>query len=274
MNALGKSLVTVMALGALALACIGCAASATNVGAVQTPAATPKPAPSVAAAPTASLAPTVAPAPTPQVIRGDFATLEAGRRYALLSRGTNPTMSFVVPSGWTGNETLATKDYGNAGPDGPVWFPQPFDHGFKNPCTDHTPVVPAAGSGAAGLLGVIAGQPGIKAGPLTDVTIGGHHGKSIEYTVTVDPATCPTNGDDGGFWIWGTCPAPVAVGCEMVGNGDRRYGVGLNSPERAFAIDVDGKTITFFTKEPVNLSAADRADLQQVIDSMEFEPAG
>ena len=56
--------------------------------------------------------------------------------------------------------------------------------------------------------------------------------------------------------------------------GDRRYGVGLNSRERAYAIDVDGKTVTFFTKEPVDLSAADRAELQQVIDSIEFEPAG
>ena len=166
----------------------------------------------------------------------------------------------------------ATKDYGDSGPDGPVWFPQPFDHGFKNPCTDHTPFLPAAGSGPAGLLGVIAHQPGIKAGPITDVTVGGHVGKSVGYTVTTDPATCG-NGQDG-FWIWGTCPTPVTSGCEIVGTGDRRYGVGLNSPERAYAIDVDGKTVTFFTKEPVHLSAADRAELQQVIDSMEFEPAG
>jgi hypothetical protein len=66
----------------------------------------------------------------------------------------------------------------------------------------------------------------------------------------------------------------VTTGCELVGVGDRRYGVSLNSPEHAYAIDVDGKTVTFFTKEPVSLSAADRAELQQIIDSMEFVPAG
>ena len=259
MHALANALVTVTAVVAVALACIGCGAAATNVGVVQTPTATPKPASSSTAAPTTpSLTPTVAPAPTPQVIRGDFAALEPGRRYALPSRGTNPSISFVAPPGWTGNETLATKDYGDSGPDGPVWFPQPFDHGFKNPCTDHTPVLPAAGSGPAGLLGVIAGQPGIKAGPLTDVTVGGHAGKSVAYTVTVDPATCASDDAGGGFWIWGTCSAPVTVGCELVGDGDRRYGVGLNSPERAYAIDVDGKTVTFFTKEPDHLSASDR----------------
>ncbi len=65
----------------------------------------------------------------------------------------------------------------------------------------------------------------------------------------------------------------MTTGCELVGVGDRRYGVALNRPERAYAIDVDGKTVTFFTKEPASLSAADRAELQQVIDSMEFEPA-
>jgi hypothetical protein len=273
MNALRKSMVTITALGAVALGCIGCAASATNIDIVQTPAATHAAAPTATGAPTRSLTPTIAPSPTPLVLSsGDFSALESGRRYALPSRGTNPRISFVAPSGWVGNETMATKDYGNAGPDGPVWFPQPFDHGFKNPCTDHTPVLPAAGSGPDGLLKVIAGQPGIKAGPITDVTVGGHAGKSISYTVTVDPATCPTGGDDGGFWIWGTCSAPVTVGCEMVGFGDRRYGVALDSPERAFAIDLDGRTVTFFTKEPVHLSATDRAELQQVIDSMEFEP--
>ena len=88
--------------------------------------------------------------------------------------------------------------------------------------------MPAAGSGAAGLLAVIADQPGLDAGPITDVTVGGHDGKYVDYTVTTDPATCG-NGQDG-FWIWGTCPAPVTVGCEDVGAGDRRFGVEAELP--------------------------------------------
>ena len=130
--------------------------------------------------------------------------------------------------------------------------------------------MPAAGSGAAGLLAVIADQPGLDAGPITDVTVGGHDGNYVDYTVTTDPATCG-NGQDG-FWIWGTCPAPVTIGCEDIGVGDRRYGVSLNSHERAYAINVDGKTVTFFTSVPADLQAADRPELQQVLDSIEFEP--
>ena len=49
-------------------------------------------------------------------------------------------------------------------------------------------------------------------------------------------------------------------------------GVWLNDRERAYAIDVNGKTVTFFTSEPGDLLAADQPELQQVLDSIEFEP--
>ena len=201
--------VLIMVAAILATACTaGQGAASSTPG--STTRASSAPAPSVALTPTPT--PTAAPAATPQVLSDAFAALEPGRRYAFPSRGTNPGISFTVPSGWTGNQTFAAKDYGDSGPVGPLLFDSAFDHGFKNPCTDHTPVVPAAGSGAAGLLGVIAGQPGIDAGPITDVTVGGHDGKYVDYTVTVDPATCGSGEDP--FWIWGTCPAPVTIGCE------------------------------------------------------------
>jgi hypothetical protein len=259
MNSLAKALVVATAVVAIALAWYNFGPSNNNVGG----APTPNPSPTQTASPT----------PTPEVLSGDTA-LQPGRRYAFPSRATNPTISFTVPSGWAGNDVQATKDYGDSGPAGPLVFVWPFDHGFKDPCTDHTPLVPAAGSGAAGLLGVIAAQPGIDAGTITDVTVGGHDGKYVDYTVTADPATCAGDAQGGGFWIWGSCPAPVTIGCEMVGAGDRRYGVSKNDRERAYAIDVDGKTVTFFASQPADLLAADRTELQQVLDSIEFEPAG
>jgi hypothetical protein len=188
-------------------------------------------------------------------------------------------MSFTVPAGWSGNSKLVGKTFVGDGPATPFLFDWNFDHGFMDPCTDHTPVLPAAGSGAAGLLGVIARQPGVNPGPIhgssvagiKDVTVGGHAGKYVDYTVTADPATCG-NGQDG-FWIWGDCPPPVTVGCEDADGGDRRWGASKGNHERAYAIDVDGTIYTFFTAQPRRLPAADRAEFQRFLDSIEFEPA-
>ena len=255
MNALGKALIAATAVVAVALAWINFGPSNNGIGAGPTP--------------------TPSPTPTPEILTtGDFKALQAGHRYTFPSRASNSGISFTVPSGWTGNNIMALKDYGDSGPAGPEVFAWPFDHGFKDPCTDHTPLSPAAGSGAAGLLSVIATEPGIEAGPITDVTVGGHAGKYVDYTVTVDPGTCPADVNGGGFWIWGNCPPPVTIGCEMVGEGDRRYGVSLNDRERAYAIDVDGTIVTFFGAQPADLLAADRTEFQQVLDSIEFGPAG
>ena len=250
MNALSRALVAAAAVVAIALAWINLGPSGNSVG----------------------VAPMPTPTPTPQVLTsGDSVALEPGRRYAFASWATNPEISFAAPAGWTGGDAAAGKDYGDSGAVAPILWAWPFDHGFKDPCNDHTPVVPAAGTGAAGLLEVIAGQPGIDPGPMTDVTVGGHAGKYVDYTVTVDPATCGNGEDD--FWIWGSCPSPVTIGCEMVGTGDRRWGASYNGRERVYAIEVDGKTVTLFTNQPADLLAADRPELQQVLDSIEFEPA-
>jgi hypothetical protein len=251
MHALGKALVAATAVVAIALAWTSFGPSTNNVGVAPSPTPTPTPTPSV-------------------LTSRESAALEPGR-YAFPSLHTGvpaelgttyPRLSITVPSGWSGRSNLVGKDAtGDLGPAAPFLFVWAFDRGYIDPCTDHTPVQPAAGSGAAGLLDVIAGQPGVDAGPITDVTVGGHDGKYVDFTVTIDPATCGDVGDP--FWIWGSP------------DGDRRYGVDQNRPERAYAIDVDGTIYTFFTNEPRgDLLAADRAELQRLIDSIEFEPAG
>ena len=220
MNTLGRSFVVVTTVVAIALACTGCGAAASNVVVAKAPTSEPTAAPTPTAAPSAPPAPTPTAVPTPTVAvltGGEPAALKPGR-YAFESLHTGvpaqlatsyPRMSFTVPSGWSGNATLVGKTVADGGPDTPFLFDWHFDHGFQDPCTDHTPVVPKAGSGAAGLLGVIARQPGLDAGPIygtsvagiTDVTVGGHDGKYLDYRVTADTATCG-NGHDG-FWIWG-----------------------------------------------------------------------
>ena len=207
MNALGKSFVVATAVVAVALACTGCGASANSVA--ETSTTTPK----VAPTPTATQRPTAVPTATPAAAstattgvlpEGEPTPLTPGR-YAITSRhfgvpapleATYPTLSFTVPAGWSGNSTLVGKTAGSTDRALPFLWAWNFDHGYKNPCTDHTPVVPAAGSGAAGLLRVIAGEAGINPGRVTDVTVGGHAGAYVEYTVTTDRTTCGNGQDD------------------------------------------------------------------------------
>jgi hypothetical protein len=56
-------------------------------------------------------------------------------------------------------------------------------------------------------------------------------------------------------------------------DGDRRYGASHGSAERAYAIDVDGAIVTFFSAQPATLLAADRGEFQRFLDSIRFEPA-
>ena len=281
MNALGKSFVVATAVVAVALACIGCGASANSVA--ETSTTTPKGAPTPTASQRSTAVPTAthvaaSTATTGVLPEGEPAPLAPGR-YAIPSRhfgvsaplqATYPTLSFTVPAGWSGNSTLVGKTAGSTDRALPGLWAWNFDHGYKDPCTDHTPVVPATGSGAAGLLRVLADEPGIRAGRVTDVTVGGHAGAYLEYTVTTDRTTCGNGQDD--LTIWGECPPPVKIGCEAL-TGGARYGANKNDRERAYAIDVDGTTYTFFTPRPADLVAADRAELQLVLDSIEFEPA-
>ena len=84
----------------------------------------------------------------------------------------------------------------------------------------HGPHGPQAspGPGIDELLTALASQPGITAGPLTDVTVDGYSGKYVEVTVATDIATCPVDDGDAplsGFWLWASP------------DGDRRYVPGL-----------------------------------------------
>jgi hypothetical protein len=212
-------------------------------------------------------APTPSPTPTPTPALTVDGPLEAGRYtfhgpylgVPVELQDTYPTMSFTVPSGWQGGESGAnlTKVYGD-NQESPLFFVWNVHHGFVDPCTDHTPVMPAPDSGIDGLLETIVNQPGVSGGPIRDVTVGGYSGRAVDYTVTVDTTKCG-NGDSG-FWIWDSADSWV------------RWAVSMGEAERLYAIDVDGVTYTFFTRIHPDVSDADRAELEAIIDSIDIEP--
>ena len=202
--------------------------------------------------------------PTPTATPAPIPTAEGlipPGRYRLGSHGqvasVPGTMSITLPAGgpgvgdWVVNKNdLALGDW-------------QMSNRFNQPCTDHTLFSPEPGPGIDGpLLAALASQPGIQAGPITDVTVDGYSGKSVELTVATDVATCPADiGEDplSGFWLWASP------------DGDRKY-AGSDETYRIYAVDVDGQRLTFFARTPAGIMAGDRDELQAIIDSIGIEP--
>ena len=108
MNALAKALVAATAVVAIALAWYNFGPSGNSVGVLPAPDAHPQPHANALAT------------PTPAVLRdGDPGVARARPRTPSRVDGTNPKISFTVPSGWTGNSRLVGKDYGDSGPAAP-----------------------------------------------------------------------------------------------------------------------------------------------------------
>ena len=96
------------------------------------------------------------------------------------------------------------------------------------------------------------------------MTVDGYSGKYVELTVATDIATCPVDSGEeplSGFWLWASP------------DGDRRYVQDSDETDRIYAVDVGGNRFTFFARIPKRTTAADRAELQAIIDSITIEPS-
>ena len=105
------------------------------------------------------------------------------------------------------------------------------------------------------LLAALAGQPGVKAGPTSSVTVDGYRGKVVELTVTTDPAKCT----DGKFYTWGSTD-------------NAHYAQGVDEIERVYALDVNGQIVTFFARIPKRTTTEHRAELESLIASIDIQP--
>jgi hypothetical protein len=210
-----------------------------------------RPSPAGIAAPSASPTPTPSEPPASAMSAGPYAVGPGRVRLT----DDQWTLGVTVPAGWSHSDLgLITKDYGptdvDAGPALVLWN---ITGTFVDPCTDHTRKPEP--SGVDGLVADLADQPGTTAGPITDVIVDGYAGKSVELTVTTDITTCGTGTD--GFWLWAS-------------PGDRRYVQGTNEMNRMYVLDVDGERLTFDARIPAITTAADRAELEAVIASIDI----
>ena len=162
-----------------------------------------------------------------------------------------------MPAGWTslGNDLLS-KDYGRGTEPGALFAVWPISGTFENPCTDHTLVQPTPGPGIDALADALANQPGTEAGPPTALTVDGYPARLVESTVTADIEPCGTDG----FWLWASP------------DGMPRYVQGTNELNRMFIVDVDGERLTINGRYPATTTAADRAELDAIIASIDIVP--
>ena len=205
--------------------------------------------------------PTAAPSASPQTISGAKQLLDPGRYridYRLVpgSTGLGPTIDVTIPAaGWANFESFAfDRDYDDGASAGPSFVVWNITNVYEDPCTGHTPKFPAPGGGIDELLEALASQAGIEAGPLTPVTIDGYAGKFVDLTIVTDISTCPD-----GFFTWGS-------------DDNGRFAQGTGEVDRVYAIDVDGRRVTFFTRVLPDSMQEHRAQLRRIVESIDIQP--
>ena len=234
-----------------------------NFGPSQSPGAAGRPTPSPVVSPAVTAAPS--PSAAPSVSAGavqdlkTYGSITPGR-YRLGASvdglASTPRLLVTVPAGWTTQDTtFILKNYGtDAGLGFGSWN---IDGTLVDPCTDHTAVKPKP-SGIDALAQALTHQPKTTAQPPTDVTIDGYRGKVVEVTVAADISKCG-NGFDG-FWIWTSA------------GGDGRYVQDSDETDRIWILDVNGQRFTFNVRIPTRTTAADRAEFETMLKTLEIEP--
>ena len=125
-----------------------------------------------------------------------------------------------------------------------------------------TALTPPVGPTVDDLATALNAQAGPGASPPIAVTMGGHPGKKVELSIPqdVDVTKCDS---DGIFGRW--LPADQSYGAQPW-----TYGNGQHNT--VYIIDVDGTRQVIDTMYLPGTSAADRAEIDQIVASIRFEP--
>jgi hypothetical protein len=191
------------------------------------------------------------PTPTPQPI--PTGALEPGTY--LLGHGLNATIT--VAAGWENLDNRGVVKETAAGSTTVVvfWpFPTDLQVVYADPCGWSQSVIePPVGGSVDDLANALAAQS-MRGDPVpTDVTIDGYQGKLLEMHVPsdLDLATC----DEGEFRSW--------LG---------RFHQGPGQTDRVYILDVDGERQVLIAHYMPDATEEERAEQQEVIDSIDFLP--
>ncbi len=203
---------------------------------------------------------TPTPQPSPPSPAADFplnGDLAIGP-HSMVREGVPFSMSVVAP-GWVSQQGFEFVNGPVGAPDGAsfiFWGDTP-DNVYGDPCA-HTPLAPAAGPGIANLASAVSRIPGTQlvSGP-SDVTVGGRLAKRIVIAIPED-IDCSA----ASFKLWYD---------DGMGPASGRWPTVLPSTMSIWIIDVDGTLVWIDGETYKNTSPALEGEMQQMIDSIEFE---
>ncbi len=235
---------------ALALALAGCGGTSPSRSPSLLPSATPMPSPT----------------PSPSPIELPAGDVPAGTYVArpFLAPNDGVSFTFTLPDGWSA---------GDEGPPGRAPFgvapttgfqgPTGMSFGFLtvtglegDPCNWPAGPDVEVGHTVEDLATALAAHDSYDTSNPTDVTLGGFAGKRIdvELPAGLDLASC----HDGQFWIW-------------TGDGQAIYAQGPEGRFHLWILDVQGQRVLVMTHDFPGTPAADRAELQEIVDSIRIE---
>ena len=220
-----------------------------------------------ATAPTPRSSPVTTTVPTPAPVLGPGVTaLTAGTHAAqVMGTGIYPGYSVAVPPGWfdLGGHFIIT------GPTEPVLGLSVWDVGevFRDPCHWQGQGFDP-GASVEDLVAALVAQKLRNATTPTDVTLARYAGKYLEWSVPADLKSStwtdfdacdiePSNGHHN-FVSW-------------LGNGmGERYEQVPGQVDRLWVLDVNGQRLVVDATYSPDTSQGDRAELEQVVDSLRF----
>ena len=203
---------------------------------------------------------TPTPQPSPPSPAADFplnGDLAIGP-HSMVREGVPFSMSVVAP-GWVSQQGFEFVNGPVGAPDGAsfIFWGETPDNVYGDPCA-HTPLAPAAGPGIANLASAVSRIPGTQlvSGP-SDVTVGGRLAKRIVIAIPED-IDCSA----ASFKLWYD---------DGMGPASGRWPTVLPSTMSIWIIDVDGMLVWIDVETYKNTSPALEGEMQQMIDSIEFE---
>jgi hypothetical protein len=128
-----------------------------------------------------------------------------------------------------------------------------------------TALDPPVGPTVDDLANALVAQAGRDASPPTPVTVGGHPGMKVELSIPkgIDVDKCDSDGDFAVFGRWYT-GAQLDVGASPWTYGNEQHNT-------VYIVDVDGTRQVIDTMYLPGTSAADLAELDQIVASIRFE---